>query len=141
MQGAFYGIIICGFRTLNICTGPLPIYIGISLLFLNNCYIIFGTIIVFFINLMRFVFIFVWKSVRQIEDDLITNICFIQAFVISVLLSLLISFHGMIDKVIMKVSPLNMKCIGPLLAVENGKNDYTYIFLVSGELKLQWHTC
>ena len=85
---------------------------------------------------MRFVFIFVWKSVRQIEDDLITNICFIQAFVISVLLSLLISFHGMIDKVIMKVSPLNMKCIGPLLAVENGKNDYTYIFLVSGELKL-----
>ena len=87
-QAAFYGIIICGLTTLRACIGPLNIYVCATMAFLNNMTKIYGGIIITAITILRFLFVVVWKSYRQMDDDLIAWIIVIQAGVITLLVNL-----------------------------------------------------
>ena len=56
--------------------------------FLTNMTIIYGGIIITAITMFRFLFVVVWKSYRQINDDLIAWIVVIQAGVITLLVNI-----------------------------------------------------
>ena len=82
-QVIFYAIVICGVRVLRVSYGPLPIYLCNIAGFLNGCAILFATITVVMYTLARFMFVCVWKGMRQVDDDLIVRIATIQAIVMS----------------------------------------------------------
>ena len=56
--------------------------------FLTNMTIIYGGIIITAITMFRFLFVVVWKSYRQMNDDLVAWIIVIQAGVITLLVNL-----------------------------------------------------
>ena len=56
--------------------------------FLTNMMIIYGGIIITAITVLRFLFVVVWKSYRQMNDDLVAWIIVIQAGVITLLVNL-----------------------------------------------------
>ena len=82
-QVIFYAIVICGVRVLRVSYGPLPIYLCNIAGFLNGCAILFATITVVMYTFARFMFVCVWKGMRQVDDDLIVRIATIQAIVMS----------------------------------------------------------
>ena len=56
--------------------------------FFTNMTIIYGGIIITAITMFRFLFVVVWRSYRQMNDDLIAWIIVIQAGVITLLVNL-----------------------------------------------------
>ena len=56
--------------------------------FLNNMTKIYGGIIITAITILRFLFVVVWKSYHQMDDDLVAWIIVIQAGVITLLVNL-----------------------------------------------------
>ena len=56
--------------------------------FLTNMTIIYGGIIITAITMFRFLFVVVWRSYRQMNDDLIAWVVVIQAGVITLLVNL-----------------------------------------------------
>ena len=56
--------------------------------FLSNMIIIYGGIIITAITMFRFLFVVVWKSYRQMNDDLVAWMIVIQAGVIAILVNL-----------------------------------------------------
>ena len=74
---------ICGLRVLRVSYGPLPIYICNIAGFLNGCAILFAIITVLMYTFTRFMFVCVWKRMRQMDDNLIVRIATIQAIVMS----------------------------------------------------------
>ena len=58
------------------------------MIFLSNMTIIYGGIIITAITMFRFLFVVVWRSYRQMNDDLIAWIIVIQAGVITLLVNL-----------------------------------------------------
>ena len=78
---------LCGLRVLRVCYGPLPISICNIAGFLNGCAILFAVITVVMYTFTRFMFVCVWKRMRQMDDDLIVRIATIQAIVVSLLFS------------------------------------------------------
>ena len=56
--------------------------------FLNNMTKIYGGIIITAITMLRFLFVVIWKSYRQMNDDLVAWMIVIQAGVIAVLANL-----------------------------------------------------
>ena len=56
--------------------------------FLTNMTIIYGGIIITAITMFRFLFVVVWRSYRQMNDDLIAWMIVIQAGVITLLVNL-----------------------------------------------------
>ena len=81
----FYAIVICGLRVLRVSHGPLPIFLCNIAGFLNGCAILFAAITVTQYTFARFMFVCVWKRMRQMDDDLIVRIATIQAIVLSLL--------------------------------------------------------
>ena len=82
-QGIFYVIVIYGVSVLRVCYGPLPIFLCNIALFLNGCAILFAAITVAMYTFARFMFVCVWKRMRQMDDNLIVRIASIQAIVMT----------------------------------------------------------
>ena len=86
-QGIFYVIVIYGLSVLRVCFGPLPIFFCNISIFLNGFLILFLVITVAMYTFARFMFVCIWKRMRQMDDNLIVRIATIQAIVMSLLFS------------------------------------------------------
>ena len=84
-QGIFHIIVIYGLSVLRVCFGPLPIFLCHIVIFLNGFSIMFGAITVAMYTFARFMFVCVWKRMRQMDDNLIVRIATIQGLFISFL--------------------------------------------------------
>ena len=78
---------IYGLLVLRVCYGPLPIFLYNIIVFLTGFAVLFVAIIVAMYTFTRFMFVCVWKRMRQMDDDLIVRIATIQAIVVSLLFS------------------------------------------------------
>ena len=85
LQGIFYAIVICGLRVLRVSYGPLPIFLCNIAGFFNGCAILFAAITVTMYTFTRFMFVCIWKRMRQMDDNLIVRIASIQAIFLSLL--------------------------------------------------------
>ena len=63
------------------------------MIFLGNITIIYAGIIITAITMLRFLFVVVWKSYRQMNDDLVAWMIMIQAGVITILVNLSLHFR------------------------------------------------
>ena len=86
-QGGLYGIIVCGIRSFRIWFGPLPLGICHFQRWVSTVVIWYSLITLFFIYLAKFLYICVWKHMRDMNDDLIVNIIVRIALFISVWVS------------------------------------------------------
>ena len=84
-QGIFYGIVVYGLSVLSVCYGPLPIFLCNIAGFLNGFAILFAVITIVMYTFTRFMFVCIWKRMRQMDDNLIVRIATIQAIVLSLL--------------------------------------------------------
>ena len=84
-QGIFYIIVIYGIVVLRVCYGPLPIFLCNIAVFLSGFAILFVAITVTMYTFTRFMFVCIWKRMRQMDDNLIVGIATIQAIVLSLL--------------------------------------------------------
>ena len=84
-QGIFYAIVIHGLAVLRACYGPLPLFLCNMAVFLDSWEILFSAITVAMYTFTRFMFVCVWKRMRQMDDNLIVGIATIQAIVMSLL--------------------------------------------------------
>ena len=84
-QGIFYIIVIYGIVVLRVCYGPLPIFLCNIAVFLSGFAILFVAITVTMYTFTRFMFVCIWKRMRQMDDNLIVRIATIQAIVMSLL--------------------------------------------------------
>ena len=78
---------ICGLRVLRVSYGPLPIFLCNIAGFLNGCAILFAAITITMYTFTRFMFVCIWKRMRQMDDNLIVGITTIQAIFISLILT------------------------------------------------------
>ena len=74
---------IYGLTVLRACYGPLPIFLCNILGYLNGFALLFVAITVVMYTITRFMFVCIWKRMRQMDDDLIVGIATIQAIVLS----------------------------------------------------------
>ena len=84
-QGILYIIVIYGIVVLRVCYGPLPIFLCNIAVYLSGFAILFVAITVTMYTFTRFMFVCIWKRMRQMDDDLIVRIATIQAIVMSLL--------------------------------------------------------
>ena len=84
-QGIFYVIVIYGLSVLRVCYGHLPIFFCNISIFLNGFLILFLVITVAMYTFARFMFVCIWKRMRQMDDNLIVRIATIQAIFMSLL--------------------------------------------------------
>ena len=85
-QGIFYAIVVYGLTVLRVCYGSLPVFICNIAGFLKACAIMFGAIIVAMYTFTKFMFVCIWKRMRQMDDNLIVRIATIQAVVMCLLI-------------------------------------------------------
>ena len=85
LQGIFYAIVIYGLTVLRVCYGSLPVFLCNIAGFLKGCAIMFGAIIIATYTFTRFMFVCIWKRMRQMDDNLIVRIATIQAIFMSLL--------------------------------------------------------
>ena len=76
---------IRGLIVLRVCYGPLPIFLCNFIGFLKGCAIVFGNITMVMNTFTRFMFVCIWKRMRQMDDNLIVRIATIQAIIMSLL--------------------------------------------------------
>ena len=74
---------IYGLTVLRACYGPLPIFLCNVFGFLNGFALLFVAITVVMYTITRFMFVCIWKRMRQMDDNLIVRIATIQAIVMS----------------------------------------------------------
>ena len=84
-QVIFYAIVIWGLIVLRVCYGPLPIFLCKIVGFLKGFAISFANITSVMYIFTRFMFVCIWKRMRQMDDNLIVRIATIQAVVMSLL--------------------------------------------------------
>ena len=82
-QGIFYAIVIYGLTVLRVCYGSLPVFLCNVAGFLKGCAIIFGAMIIATYTFTRFMFVCIWKRMRQMDDNLMVRIVTIQAIFMS----------------------------------------------------------
>ena len=85
-QGVFYAIVIYGLNVLRVCFGSLPIFLCNIAGFLKGCAITFGALTIAMYTLTRFMFVCIWKRMRQMDDNLIVRIATIQAIFMTLLI-------------------------------------------------------
>ena len=83
-QGALYGIIVCGITSFRIWFGPLPLEVCHFRAWVSNVVIWYSIFTWFFISLAKFMYICVWKHMRDMNDDLIVTILVNTAIFISI---------------------------------------------------------
>ena len=84
-QGIFYVIVVYGLSVLSVCYGPLPFFFCNIAGFLNGFAVLFAVITVLMYTFTRFMFVCIWKRMRQMDDNLIVRIATIQAIFLSLL--------------------------------------------------------
>jgi hypothetical protein len=84
-QGIFYVIVVHGLSVLSVCYGILPTFLCNIAGFLNGFAILFNVITIVMYTFTRFMFVCIWKRMRQMDDNLIVRIATIQAIVLSLL--------------------------------------------------------
>ena len=85
-QGVFYAIVIYGLVVLRVCYGSLPVFLCNIAGFLKGCSIMFGAVIIATNTFTRFMFVCIWKRMRQMDDNLIVRIATIQAIFMCLLI-------------------------------------------------------
>jgi hypothetical protein len=85
-QGVFYAIVIYGLNVLRVCFGSLPIFLCNIAGFLKGCAIAFGALTIAMYTLTRFMFVVIWKRMRQMDDNLIVRIATIQTIIMTLLI-------------------------------------------------------
>ena len=85
-QGVFYAIVIYGLGVLRVCYGPLPVFLCNIIGFFKASAIMFGAIIIATYTFTRFMFVCIWKRMRQMDDNLIARIATIQAIFMCLLI-------------------------------------------------------
>ena len=83
-KGALYGIIVCGITSFRIWFGPLPLEVCHFRAWVSNVVIWYSLFTWFFISLAKFMYICVWKHMRDMNDDLIVTILVNTAVFISI---------------------------------------------------------
>ena len=76
---------ISGLRVLRVCYGPLPIFLCNIAGFLNASALLFVALTVAMSTFTKFMFVCIWKRMRQMDDNLIVRIATIQAIVMTLL--------------------------------------------------------
>ena len=98
---------VYGVSVLTVCYGPLPIFFCNIAGFLNGFALLFGVIIVLMCTFTRFMFVCIWKRMRQMDDNLIVRIATIQAIVLSLLFTAATMFQiylGIVKSIGIQVS-------------------------------------
>ena len=95
-QVIFYAIVIFGITVLRVLYGSLPTFLCNIVGFLRKCALLFIGITMTMHTFTRFMFVCIWKRMRQMDDNLIVRIVTIQTIVMSVLLTAghWLQFHG-----------------------------------------------
>ena len=84
-QAGVYGIVLCGIRNLRVWFGPLPTWLCYLHVQLTQIIVFKFSLFIFFsISLTRFMFICVWKRMREMNDDLIVRILVNSSIFLSV---------------------------------------------------------
>ena len=86
-QGIFYAVVIYGLTVLRVSYGPLPIFLCQVFGFCKGYALLFSAITIAMYTFTRFMFVCIWKRMRQMDDNLIVRIATIQAIVMSLLFS------------------------------------------------------
>ena len=73
-QGGLYGIIVCGINCCRVWFGPLPMEICNLQAWVSGVVVYYSFLTLFFISLAKFMYICVWKHMRDVNDDLIVTI-------------------------------------------------------------------
>ena len=94
-QGAFYGIVICGFKNLRVFAGPLPMAVCRTQLYLTAVTLWSAIPLIGFVAFAKFMYICVWKSIRELNENLLSRI----ALLIALLMGFLIGLPTLIYKV------------------------------------------
>ena len=94
-QGAFYAIVICGFKNLRVFAGPLPMAVCRTQLYLTAVTIWTVIPLILFVAFAKFMYICVWKSIRELNENLLSRI----ALLIALLMGFLIGLPVLIYKV------------------------------------------
>ena len=84
-QGIFYAVVIYGLTVLRVSYGPLPIFLCKVFGFCKGYALLFSAITIAMYTFTRFMFVCIWKRMRQMDDNLIVRIATIQAVVMSLL--------------------------------------------------------
>ena len=74
---------ISGLRVLRVCYGSLPIFLCNITGFLNASALLFVALTVAMSTFTKFMFVCIWKRMRQMDDNLIVRIATIQATIMS----------------------------------------------------------
>ena len=85
LKAGVYGIIICGLITLRVLLGNdgVPLVL-LNMEFFLMCFILsYGLILITAIAFMKFMYICIWKSMRQMNDDLLAKIVILNAIFLS----------------------------------------------------------
>ena len=77
---------IYGLSVLRVCYGHLHIFFCNIYIFLNGFSILFSVITVAMYTFSRFMFVCIWKRMRQMDDNLIVRIATIQALFMCLLI-------------------------------------------------------
>lgn len=105
MQGAAYGLLVFGVRSLRILFGPLPFAICNIETWGVNVTIWYIVLTMFFISLFKFMYICVWKSMRDLNDNLVVRI----VINISIFISVWVPATGFVNR---KGSSVENFCTG-----------------------------
>ena len=84
LQGALYGIIVCGITSIRIWFGPLPSEVCHFQTWVAKFTAWYSLLSLFYISLAKFMYICVWKHMRDLNDDLIVTFLVRIAVLISI---------------------------------------------------------
>ena len=83
LQGAFYAVVVCGIRNLRVIIGPLPLPVCQLIIVSTRMVLWYGVMLITMITLTRFMFICIWRRMKQMNDNLLARIIFREITVLS----------------------------------------------------------
>ena len=75
-QGAVYAIIVLGIQNCRVLFGPLPFEVCFFQLWVVSAMVWFALLVLFLIYFLKFMFVCIWKRMRDMNDNLIVRIGF-----------------------------------------------------------------
>ena len=88
LQGAFYAVVVCGIRNLRVIIGPLPLPVCQLIIVSTRMMLWYPVMLITMITLTRFMFICIWRRMRQMNDNLLAKIIFREIVILSFFFSL-----------------------------------------------------
>ena len=102
-----YGIFVCGINCCRVWFGPLPLEICNLQVWVSSVVVWYSFLTLFFISLAKFMYICVWKHMRDMNDDLIVTIL----VRISISFSIWVSTNGFSNRKVERATSAAM-CTG-----------------------------